>query len=150
MSYTKQVWNTGEKITADKLNHIERGIANACGKVITPVKRTVDIDGVATPVIQIYVAAESGGAHRLVGVLFADDFENISVFDAISTEHDVAKILTTQDYTAFKVEPDYSFPSGVYLISDTAMKVITCVTNGNIEDIVVLPSTASIEYFKGR
>jgi len=28
MSYTKQVWNTGEKITADKLNHMEDGIEN--------------------------------------------------------------------------------------------------------------------------
>lgn len=31
MSYTKQVWNTGEKITADKLNHMEDGIENCCG-----------------------------------------------------------------------------------------------------------------------
>ena len=28
MSYTKQNWNTGDVITAQKLNHIEDGIAN--------------------------------------------------------------------------------------------------------------------------
>ena len=27
MSYTKQTWNTGDTITADKLNHMEDGIA---------------------------------------------------------------------------------------------------------------------------
>ena len=29
MSYTKQNWATGDKITADKLNHIEDGVYNA-------------------------------------------------------------------------------------------------------------------------
>lgn len=48
MSYTKQVWNTGEKITADKLNHMEDGIADMssgyvptvwqCGDLVTDEK----------------------------------------------------------------------------------------------------------------
>lgn len=29
MAYTKQVWNCGDTITADKMNHIEEGIENA-------------------------------------------------------------------------------------------------------------------------
>ena len=31
MSYTKQTWETGDVITADKLNHMEDGIADAGG-----------------------------------------------------------------------------------------------------------------------
>lgn len=31
MSYEKQTWETGEVITADKLNHMEDGIENAGG-----------------------------------------------------------------------------------------------------------------------
>ena len=29
MAYEKQVWNCGDTITADKMNHIEEGIENA-------------------------------------------------------------------------------------------------------------------------
>jgi len=31
MAYTKQTWNNGDVITADKLNHIEEGLANSVG-----------------------------------------------------------------------------------------------------------------------
>lgn len=31
MAYEKQTWTCGEKISADKLNHMEDGIANAGG-----------------------------------------------------------------------------------------------------------------------
>lgn len=31
MSYEKQTWETGEIITAEKLNHMENGIENAGG-----------------------------------------------------------------------------------------------------------------------
>lgn len=31
MAYTKQTWQTGETITADKLNHMEDGIADGSG-----------------------------------------------------------------------------------------------------------------------
>lgn len=31
MSYTKQTWYTGDIITADKLNHMEDGIASGGG-----------------------------------------------------------------------------------------------------------------------
>lgn len=33
MAYTKQTWQTGETITAEKLNHMEDGIAGAGGGV---------------------------------------------------------------------------------------------------------------------
>lgn len=35
MAYTKQTWNCGDEITADKLNHMENGIAQS-GGVLTP------------------------------------------------------------------------------------------------------------------
>lgn len=35
MAYTKQTWNTGETITADKLNHMEDGIASSGGDTDT-------------------------------------------------------------------------------------------------------------------
>ena len=34
MSYTKQTWQTGEVITADKLNHIEDGVENNNNDII--------------------------------------------------------------------------------------------------------------------
>ena len=34
MSYTKQTWQTGDIITADKLNHIEDGIGNGAGNLV--------------------------------------------------------------------------------------------------------------------
>ena len=33
MSYTPKTWNCGDTITAEDLNHIEQGIANAGGGV---------------------------------------------------------------------------------------------------------------------
>lgn len=35
MAYVKQTWETGQTITADKLNHIEDGVANSGGFLIT-------------------------------------------------------------------------------------------------------------------
>lgn len=34
MSYTKQTWATGDVITANKMNHMEDGIANAGGGIL--------------------------------------------------------------------------------------------------------------------
>ena len=42
MAYTKQTWNNGDIITADKLNHIEDGIANAGGLFVVHAN---EIDG---------------------------------------------------------------------------------------------------------
>lgn len=41
MSYTKQTWQTGDTITAEKLNHIEEGIESADGGAVSDVQ----IDG---------------------------------------------------------------------------------------------------------
>lgn len=37
MSYTEQTWATGDTITAEKLNHMEDGIAGAGGVFLVPV-----------------------------------------------------------------------------------------------------------------
>lgn len=34
MAYIKQTWTTGDTITADKLNHMEDGIANGSGGIV--------------------------------------------------------------------------------------------------------------------
>lgn len=34
MAYTKQTWECGDTITAEKLNHMEDGIADASGGVL--------------------------------------------------------------------------------------------------------------------
>ena len=47
MSYDKQTWQTGDVITANKLNHIEDGIAGAGGGGVLVVSYTVD-GGTAT------------------------------------------------------------------------------------------------------
>lgn len=41
MAYTKQTWNNGDIITADKMNHMEDGIASSDAMIV----RSVDDDG---------------------------------------------------------------------------------------------------------
>ena len=48
MSYEKQTWQTGDTITAEKLNHIEDGIAGAGGGGVLVVYGTVDDDDIMT------------------------------------------------------------------------------------------------------
>lgn len=43
MSYDKQNWQTGDVITANKLNHIEDGIANGGGVLITGDRLVADV-----------------------------------------------------------------------------------------------------------
>ena len=42
MSYTKQAWETGDLITAAKLNHIEDGVDGAYGMVVVATMTTED------------------------------------------------------------------------------------------------------------
>lgn len=42
MSYEKQTWSTGETITADKLNHMEDGIAGAGGGGVLVISSVYD------------------------------------------------------------------------------------------------------------
>ena len=42
MSYTKNTWTNGDTITAEKLNNMENGIANAGGTLIVGVTVTTD------------------------------------------------------------------------------------------------------------
>lgn len=42
MSYTKNTWTNGDTITAEKLNNMENGIANAGGTLIVGVTVTVE------------------------------------------------------------------------------------------------------------
>ena len=37
MAYTKTTWNTGDTITAEKLNNLESGVAAASGEATTSV-----------------------------------------------------------------------------------------------------------------
>lgn len=44
MSYTPTVWNTGDTITAEKLNKLENGVASGGGIFIVPVTATIPDD----------------------------------------------------------------------------------------------------------
>lgn len=41
MSYTPTVWNTGDTITAEKLNKLENGVASGGGIFVVPVTATI-------------------------------------------------------------------------------------------------------------
>lgn len=63
MSYNKQTWATGETITAEKLNHIEDGIAD--NAVASTLVVHINADGNGDPTMdktwqEIYDALESG------------------------------------------------------------------------------------------
>lgn len=44
MAYEKHTWSTGETITADKLNHMEDGIANSGGSLVVHVDDNDTLD----------------------------------------------------------------------------------------------------------
>lgn len=44
MSYEPNVWVTGDRIAAEKLNHMEQGIANAGGTVVATFTKTANYD----------------------------------------------------------------------------------------------------------
>ena len=52
MAYTKQTWQTGEVITAEKLNHIEDGIAEGNGAEIIDIVQT-GIDSTNKPLFNL-------------------------------------------------------------------------------------------------
>ena len=44
MAYEKQIWQCGDTITADKLNHMEDGIANSGGGIVYITPTVIDGD----------------------------------------------------------------------------------------------------------
>lgn len=44
MAYEKQEWKCGDTVTAEKLNHIEEGIANSGGALVLKTVRTEKVD----------------------------------------------------------------------------------------------------------
>ena len=66
MAYEKQTWQCGETITADKLNHMEDGIANSGGGGAV-YRMTVERTDVATATLEAsfndLVASNGGVAH---------------------------------------------------------------------------------------
>lgn len=49
MAYTKQTWECGDTITADKLNHMEDGIEECCGGGEPLIVHVLDKDAGGTP-----------------------------------------------------------------------------------------------------
>lgn len=74
MVYEKQTWNTGETITADKLNHIEKGIVNSENGYECTEEETVVFEGALT-------TSSSGGSFCYVNFTPIESFnsENIIV-----------------------------------------------------------------------
>lgn len=61
MAYEKQTWKCGETITADKLNHMEDGIANSGGGTLEPlILRESSADTLDTTFGEIKEAFNSG------------------------------------------------------------------------------------------
>lgn len=84
MSYEKQTWQTGDVVTANKLNHMEDGIATGGGDVlVVPVAMTI-VDGAPTlttsvSVADVITATESGKA-----VLYAIYFSSNGMYEVIT------------------------------------------------------------------
>ena len=75
MSYNKYTWTTGETITADKMNHIEDGIAEGeSSSVDLPfVARFRDNNAAITPItsyLDVQAALEQG--RTILGVLYSE------------------------------------------------------------------------------
>jgi len=107
MAYTKQTWQTGETITADKLNHIEDGIAGGTlviggfsnddddNLVGTSDKTWQEIDNALATGARCVVVVPSGGGHYQKNIsiagagdgdyIVADDNGN---FEATTTSAD--------------------------------------------------------------
>ena len=85
MGYTKQTWTTGETITAQKLNHMEDGIAESVGMMVVPVSVTYEnnIPTYATDVAYTDVIAALK-AGKLVFYRLAGEMEGGAAIDVIS------------------------------------------------------------------
>lgn len=95
MSYEKQTWVTGETVTADKLNHMEDGIADAGGASGTYMFSIWHIDSSGN--------MATDGDYATARALLADARPIIAVICAWNLDQDYPKFA---DYQILSVELD--------------------------------------------
>lgn len=109
MSYEKQTWATGDIITADKLNHMEDGIAGAGG----------DVEYVITE--QTVTTNGEGVAELNVDYEFTDDewviFKGLLIVDGDS-EQDLTYVANKFDLDGFAQMNLSDSPVTVYIEDD--------------------------------
>ena len=74
MSYEPTVWQTGDTVTAEKLNKLEQGVANAGGILIvtqsgsplTLDKTWQEINSALLPLLVVTITGEEGGTEKHV------------------------------------------------------------------------------------
>jgi len=100
MSYVKNTWATGDVVTADKLNHIEDGIASAGG--ILPIGVTIDTDPITSSTVQtldhtwqeIYNAAQNK-VYPVVFKLVGGDIKLLPVAATYGNDRDGYTVVVT-------------------------------------------------------
>lgn len=105
MSYTKNSWSTGDTITAEKLNHLERGVYDASegagGPVRVPFTVEVDAQGhlTATTTAEIgpVMAAVSAGKMVIVDVTSPVGTVFHAPLTAHNATHLVFDVVTQED-----------------------------------------------------
>lgn len=68
MSYTKNTWNTGDTVTAEKLNNLENGVVNAGAlKVVISYDETTSVETLSETFLTIKEAVMAGRAVFAIG-----------------------------------------------------------------------------------
>lgn len=100
MAYEKQTWVTGEVITKEKLNHMEDGIANGGGFLITTIntetgkldKTWNELHNAFEAKIPVFVWA-SGNAMFIINGVWEDSVYGVQWYNGTET----AAVFTTTD-----------------------------------------------------
>ena len=99
MAYTKQTWTTGEVITADKLNHMEDGIAAGGVYNVTSTQQGNGDLVLDKNYNEITAAMEDGKSVLVHNNIFGRS-EIELVYGAFSSEVEYAVYTAQHDYTA--------------------------------------------------
>lgn len=94
MAYEKQTWVTGETITAQKLNHMEDGIASGGGSFpITLIPTGADTGTIDKTYSEILTALESGKI-PIMNLVVNDEYKQSYLFNRLGTNF--IQFLTTE------------------------------------------------------
>ena len=84
MSYTKQTWQTGDVITAEKLNHMEDGIgSDEVGNFLIKFTPTSPITGTIDKTYSEIIAAIQNGQIPIINTFISDEYGGSLPFDGV-------------------------------------------------------------------
>ena len=153
MSYEKHTWETGEIITAEKLNNLENGVASGGGTGAFMVKfifdmQTGEITGADKTLEEIYQACKDGkNVIGLSNYILEDDEEEFSEafsyfnLNYISYSYEINESEKVEMYDAFFEQNTLTNHNPTDRICDLSVTAISYSSNNGISAIESIDST---------